>query len=665
VTSSGNNLTSNTANGNHNSGIYLENSEYNNLTRNTADLNTNVGINLFASSHNNLTGNTAGGNDWGLVLEQLSNDNTITGTSVLNNAAGAAIDNSHDNVLLGTIANSNSYSGITLLNGSENNQIIGGSASANGNGTGISLENVRNNLVSGVTVNNNMASFGIYLNQSDDNTLTANTAASNEYGIGLDNSSHNNLTGNAAPGNYFGISIYSGSDQNTLTNNSANSNTIGVYLYESRQNNLTSTTANDNSIGIYAITSDNTTITGGHVEGNGWGIYLDNSSGGDLTGVALTGNPVGIGLDHADNNVIAHNWVNSSSSVGLNIVSSTSNLVYDNYLFNDYNVNPDATSGNTWNITKTYGTNIIGGSYLGGNFYGSPDGYGFSQTTDSTDGIANYPFNIAPGNTDQLPLAIYPPGPERPPVPDPTPPPVPSPNPWNPEPVIPVIPPIPVGPAVVVAETIPTSAEPGETVNMAVTIKNNQDVSWGPDDYVTMQVWMTDPNGIVVSQVLNIQVSDGTTVKPGQNYKFSFDLQMPSQSGKDKLNMQLWKYVGGKWVKLGLIITNPITVGGEESKAGHLTNTGVSPRYITPGTSTLIPARVPANNMAGKLDSISGKTAAGDLKEQARSYTTIRVSSTRDLVYDLNKTHYGTEKYYNGDLSTTTSQNFADRWNVP
>ena len=54
------------------------------------------------------------------------------------------------------------------------------------------------------------------------------------------------------------------------------------------------------------------------------------------------------------------------------------------------------------------GTNIIGGSYLGGNYWAQPDGQGFSQINPDTDGdgISNAEYTLAPGNVDRLPLTL-------------------------------------------------------------------------------------------------------------------------------------------------------------------------------------------------------------------------------------------------------------------
>ena len=54
----------------------------------------------------------------------------------------------------------------------------------------------------------------------------------------------------------------------------------------------------------------------------------------------------------------------------------------------------------------TSGTNIIGGSYIGGNYWAKPDGTGFSQTAVDAngDGIADSAYVIAENNIDYLPL---------------------------------------------------------------------------------------------------------------------------------------------------------------------------------------------------------------------------------------------------------------------
>jgi len=58
--------------------------------------------------------------------------------------------------------------------------------------------------------------------------------------------------------------------------------------------------------------------------------------------------------------------------VGINLTSSFNNTIYNNYFDNP--LNAQNNGNNTWNITKTSGTNIIGGSWLGGNYWSDYNG---------------------------------------------------------------------------------------------------------------------------------------------------------------------------------------------------------------------------------------------------------------------------------------------------
>jgi hypothetical protein len=94
---------------------------------------------------------------------------------------------------------------------------------------------------------------------------------------------------------------------------------------------------------------------------------------------------------------------------GINVMSSSSNTIYNNY-FNNTNNSYFIGSiyGNNWNITKKAGTNIIGGAYLGGNFWSNPNGSGFSQTCADTDrdGICDENYSLSDENIDHLPLIL-------------------------------------------------------------------------------------------------------------------------------------------------------------------------------------------------------------------------------------------------------------------
>jgi len=84
----------------------------------------------------------------------------------------------------------------------------------------------------------------------------------------------------------------------------------------------------------------------------------------------------GIKLDTALFSSVRGNTVTGSGYNGIYVYDGYENEIYNNYLDNTSNGFNQSPSGftNFWNIAKTLGTNIVGGDYLGGNFYGDYTG---------------------------------------------------------------------------------------------------------------------------------------------------------------------------------------------------------------------------------------------------------------------------------------------------
>ena len=95
---------------------------------------------------------------------------------------------------------------------------------------------------------------------------------------------------------------------------------------------------------------------------------------------------------------------NSNCGISFN-GSSNDNLVYNNYFNNTYNtrVSTDST-GNIWNINPTPGTNIVGGQFIGGNYWANPDSTGWSQVHyDIGNGFTD-PYVVSSGTSS---LSLY------------------------------------------------------------------------------------------------------------------------------------------------------------------------------------------------------------------------------------------------------------------
>ncbi len=133
-------------------------------------------------------------------------------------------------------------------------------------------------------------------------------------------------------------------------------------------------------------TPDNNTLSGNTAYGNGRGVHFGSS----------------------DGNILSGNTVRNNNVYGLYVCPrSDTNLIYNNY-FNDTNMTIRNGIGNAYSTTKTTGTNIVGGPYIGGNFWGKPDGTGFSDTAvdKDGDGISDSAYTNITGSvySDYLPL---------------------------------------------------------------------------------------------------------------------------------------------------------------------------------------------------------------------------------------------------------------------
>jgi parallel beta-helix repeat protein len=233
--------------------------------------------------------------------------------------------------------------------------------------------------------------------------FTATNSSEYPYGGIKVTSNNNTITGNnASNNNDFGIYLYYSSNNN-ISGNTANSNkhNYGIYLYYSNNNNLTNNTAIlNNEMGINLLLSDNNNLTNNIASYNQWGIYLGSSNNNSLVKNTVPNKYKGIQLDYSSNNNITNNIINSNNDYGIYLAYSSNNLIYNNYFNNTNNAYDDGN--NIWNITKTAGTNIIGGPYLGGNYWSDYSG----KDTDE-DGIGDtlLPYNngITTGG-DWLPL---------------------------------------------------------------------------------------------------------------------------------------------------------------------------------------------------------------------------------------------------------------------
>jgi parallel beta-helix repeat protein len=223
----------------------------------TYTANYNYGIYLSSSSDNTITGTTCINNNNGIRCDSSSNKNTVIGNTCTSNSHGIRFDSSNDNTIIDNICNNNSSNGIYLYSSSNNNMITGN------------------------ICNNNY--YGIFLYSSSNNTITGNTCNNNNNnGIRLYLSSNNNtVTGNTCNNNYYGIYLYSSSSNNTVTGNTCIRGTGQTSDYASDQYTIRlQGTSSYNLISSNNCMGKAVVIAGGGTGNSVWGNKYD--SGDDL-----------------------------------------------------------------------------------------------------------------------------------------------------------------------------------------------------------------------------------------------------------------------------------------------------------------------------------------------------------------------------------------------
>jgi hypothetical protein len=140
-----------------------------------------------------------------------------------------------------------------------------------------------------------------------------------------------------------------------------------------------------------------------------WLLYID------ISGNNIFMNRYGITIDNKENETSAGYFEDNKiywNDIGLYFYNVTypfeMNRIRNN-LFNN-TVNTYFAMGigaNEWNTTKTLKQNIVGGRYVGGNYWGKPDLTGFSDTCPDADkdDICDTTYTVIGNNIDYLPLA--------------------------------------------------------------------------------------------------------------------------------------------------------------------------------------------------------------------------------------------------------------------
>lgn len=346
------------------------------------------------------------------------------------------IDNSDDIAMIvllscdnGTIRNStvqNSGLGIGIYNGTDI-QVIDNNLRDVNNGIML-IDSVRTE-ISGNDFNGSW--FGIGLGTNYDAEISGNHFSNysdagmvlhSGMGTAFVHVTNNSFTG-YYPGKEQAIAIIEASGKSMLiANNSIVNNTRGMLLESAVNFTLRDNLIQDGGIGFNLLGAKMNSFISNRILNDdeySEGFYVissENSDGGDIS----------------RDNTFLNNYVLSTKPVNISTVTNLGSSEEYTWDENQWGVfvpeemsrdSEDDTYPNVWNRTKTPGSNIVNGTYLGGNYYATPAGTGWSQVhPDRGDGFVSEPYIFNKDNVDYLPLHL-------PVTPTPTPTPSPTPTP--------------------------------------------------------------------------------------------------------------------------------------------------------------------------------------------------------------------------------------------
>lgn len=342
----------------------------------------------------------------------ISNANRVTiRNGVINNfGTGISLNGASFNIIENNVITNTDEEGIYVFSGTNNsirnNRII------DTQNYGIDLRNtLHNRIENNVIKNSTNYDFHITVNSTlyCDNFLSNNRGSNGHQIILVNNAS---IISNSKLSELVLCDADNSKINRVLIDNSGFNNN-GILLIRTENSILKDVTVKHSSKGIFMIYGVNITILNSAFNNNRReGIIMWEGGLNSIIKSFINGNDLALELSNARNNTLHSNYFTGNSD-GIDIEDDDdlgNNLFYNNFFNNTWNIiDIDGEGINNWNTTLTSGINIVGGPFIGGNFWANYSGTGFSQTCidANNDRICDQPYlleNYYINNTDYLAL---------------------------------------------------------------------------------------------------------------------------------------------------------------------------------------------------------------------------------------------------------------------
>jgi len=162
------------------------------------------------------------------------------------------------------------------------------------------------------------------------------------------------------------------------------------------------------SVGIY-VSGKNATIQNCKISSWGYGVYLNASNNTNIYNTNISSNTIDLETHDSFDNIFYNNWFTSSSIKGIGIYNGNA-TIYNNVFNNTNNLYISSIENTVLNTSIQIGTRIYTlGDYIGGNYWATPTGNGWSETCsdDDENGFCDDIYNYSENAIDYLPLAVY------------------------------------------------------------------------------------------------------------------------------------------------------------------------------------------------------------------------------------------------------------------